>query len=560
MAQDGTMDEGRAMLEGCTPWPRETAKEYIRRGYWRAEGLTSRLEELARTASSRTFVSDAGGDLSYGEVEALAQRLAWRLLHHGLKPRDIVLLQLPNTREFVIVLFALLKAGIVPVLCLPAHRQSELSAFADLTGAKAYFFPQRVRNFQYLPMARELQAAIPSLQHLIASGDGSEPGVSYLDPWLQQPGEADLETTLAHRRPDPLDVAFLLLSGGTTGVPKLIPRTHADYAFNARECARVLGWRPDTAYLIALPIAHNFPLGQPGMVAALAVGGRVVLCPSTEPEAILAAIARHRATVLPASPSLLIPLLDADDRTRHDLRSLRQVYVGGQRMLPELVDRMRAAWSWARPGHAFGMAEGLTNLTRPDDPCDVLRETQGRPVSAADEIRIVDDSGAEVAGGAPGELLARGPYTIRGYYRAPEHNRTAFTPDGFYRTGDVVRRHPSGNLVVEGRRKDLINRGGEKISAEEVENLVLKHGSVHMAAVVAMPDAVMGEKSCAFISLKPGHSLTLAELNAFLLDKRIAKFKLPERLELVQSFPVTGMGKVSKKALREQIAAKLAGR
>jgi non-ribosomal peptide synthetase component E (peptide arylation enzyme) len=398
------------MLEGCTPWPRESAEEYIRRGYWRAEGLTSRLEELARTASSRTFVSDAAGDLSYGEVETLAGRLAWRLLHHGLKPRDIVLLQLPNTREFIIVFFALLKVGIVPVLCLPAHRQSELSAFAALTGARAYFFPQRFRNFQYLPMARELQASAPSLQHLVASGDGSEPGLSYLDPWLGEPPvEADLEATLAYHRPDPFDVAFLLLSGGTTGVPKLIPRTHVDYAFNARECARVLGWGSDTAYLIALPIAHNFPLGQPGMVAALAVGGRVVLCPSTEPEAILQAAERHRATVLPASPSLLIPLLDAAAGTRHDLRSLRQLYVGGQRMLPELVDRTRAAWSWARLGHAFGMAEGLVNLTRPDDPCDVVRETQGRPVSAADEIRIVDDGGAEVAAASPASSWPAAP-------------------------------------------------------------------------------------------------------------------------------------------------------
>ena len=226
-------------------------------------------------------------------------------------------------------------------------------------------------------------------------------------------------------------------------------------------------------------------------------------------------------------------------------------------MLPELAARAWTAWNHATPVQVFGMAEGLVNMTRLDDSTEVIRETQGRPISSGDEIRIVDDEGREVVPGAVGELLTRGPYTIRGYYKAAEHNRTAFTADGFYRTGDMVRLHPSGNLVVEGRRKDMINRGGEKISAEEIENLILSHDGVHMVAVVAMPDPVMGERSCAFVIPKPGRSLRLDELCAFLLDKRIAKFKLPERLELVPSFPLTGVGKVSKKNLREQIASKL---
>jgi 2,3-dihydroxybenzoate-AMP ligase len=154
-------------------------------------------------------------------------------------------------------------------------------------------------------------------------------------------------------------------------------------------------------------------------------------------------------------------------------------------------------------------------------------------------------------------LITRGPYTIRGYYKSEEYNRLAFTADGFYRTGDMVRLHPTGNLVVEGRRKDLINRGGEKISAEEIENLMLGHENIHMAAIVAMPDVVMGERSCAFVIVKPGRSLTLDQLTKFLQDKQIAKFKLPERLEVVDSLPLSGMGKVSKKDLRETIAAKL---
>ena len=228
-------------------------------------------------------------------------------------------------------------------------------------------------------------------------------------------------------------------------------------------------------------------------------------------------------------------------------------------MLPELFDRLRAALPRVEPIHAFGMAEGLTNLSRPCDPVATRRETQGRPVSRFDEIRIVDETGIDVASGAVGELITRGPYTIRGYFRNAEQNRSAFTSDGFYRTGDLVRMDSSGNLVVEGRKKDLVNRGGEKISAEEVENLILAHDKVQMVAVVAMPCRVMGERCCAFVVTKGGASLMLAEINEFLMSKQIARFKLPERLEIVDSFPYTAMGKVSKKALRDLIAQQLAG-
>jgi 2,3-dihydroxybenzoate---[aryl-carrier protein] ligase len=546
------------MLEYCTPWPDRFVQDYLRRGYWKASSLADLLEKRAGKFPERTFISDALGRLSYGEVDRLASRLALRFLDLGLAPRDIVLLQLPNIREFIIVFFALQKIGVIPVMCLPLHRGRELTYFAELTGAKAFIFPQRFRNFDYVAMARELQAATPSLRYLLAVGDGTETGISYLGPWIEEePRVSDAARVLAAHRPDPFEVAFMLLSGGTTGVPKLIPRTHVDYLCNARECARVLDWNSDTVFMVALPAAHNFPLGAPGMLAVLAVGGCVAMCGSTDAETVFESIEKQNGGFLGVSPALLIALLNSPARHKYDLSSLRFVYAGGQKMLPELVDRTRATWDFATPGHAFGMAEGLTNLTRPDDSWEVIRETQGRPVSAADEIRIVDDRGEEVAPGAVGELITRGPYTIRGYYRSKEYNQQAFTSDGFYRTGDMVRLHASGNLVVEGRRKDLINRGGEKISAEEVENLIIGHEHIHMAAVVAMPDAVMGERSCAFVTLKPGRSLTLDQLTGFLQEKRIAKFKLPERLEIVDALPLSGMGKVSKRELREMIAAKL---
>jgi len=546
------------MLEHCAPWPEQFAKEYLRLGYWKIESLVDLLEARARAIPERVFVTDVRGELSYGDIDNLAARVALHLLRLGLKRRDIVLLQFPNVREFIIAFFALQKIGVIPVMCLPHHRARELSYFAELTGASAYLFPQRFRNFNYLPMAREIQATNPNLRHLLALGEGSEPGVCYLDPWIAaDPQLSNAAHELAQQRPDPFEVAFMLLSGGTTGVPKLIPRTHVDYLCNATECAKVLNWGANTAFMVALPAAHNFPLGAPGMLAALVAGGRVAISASTEAETIFEAIDQQKPTFLGVTPALLITLLNSPQRQKYRLDSLRYIYAGGQKMLPELVERTRNEWPFARPGHAFGMAEGLTNLSRPDDPWTDILETQGRPVSTADEIRIIGDGEEDLPAGAVGELIARGPYTIRGYYRSGEYNRQTFTADGFYRTGDMVRLHPSGNLVVEGRKKDLINRGGEKISAEEIENLILGHEKIHMAAVVAMPDAVMGERSCAFVTLRSGESLSLAELTSFLQGKQIAKFKLPERLEIMDSLPLSGMGKVSKKDLREIISAKL---
>ena len=204
------------------------------------------------------------------------------------------------------------------------------------------------------------------------------------------------------------------------------------------------------------------------------------------------------------------------------------------------------------------MSEGLLMFVRRGDSEEVLLETCGRPVCPDDEVRLIDEEGREVADGEVGELACRGPYTLRGYYGVPEYNARQFTADGFYRSGDLMRKHPSGNYIVEGRKKDLINRGGEKISAEEVENLILMHPAVQNVACVPMPDPALGEKMCAFVILHPGQRLDLPALNAFLQRQEIAKFKLPERLELLPEFPVSTFGKVSKKALGEQIAAQLA--
>ena len=356
----------------------------------------------------------------------------------------------------------------------------------------------------------------------------------------------------------PADPCIFQLSGGTTGIPKLIPRTNNDYAYNSKVAAEVAGVTRDSVLLLVLPIAHNLPLACPGIQGFLFNGATVVLHANTRPAEMFALIERHAVTHLKVVPALLIRLINDPAVVQARLDSVLQIQSGGQRMQPEVRLRTRQLFRNAFVQENFGMSEGLLMFVRHDDSEEAQLETCGRPVCADDEVRLIDDEGREVPDGEVGELACRGPYTLRGYFGVPEYNARQFTADGFYRSGDLMRRHPCGNYVVEGRKKDLINRGGEKISAEEVENLILMHPAVQNVACVPMPDAAMGEKMCAYVVLRGGATLDLATLVAFLQTHEIARFKLPERLEFLDDFPVSTFGKVSKKALGEWIAAKLA--
>jgi 2,3-dihydroxybenzoate-AMP ligase len=355
---------------------------------------------------------------------------------------------------------------------------------------------------------------------------------------------------------DPDDPAVFQLSGGTTGIPKLIPRTHNDYAYNSKTAASVCAVKDDSVALVVLPIAHNLPLACPGIQGFLFNGAKAVIGPSTKPEHISELIQKHRVTHLKVVPSLLIRLLDSHVLTHYDLSSLKIVQSGGQSLLPQTRLLVKKLIPNVFVQENFGMSEGLLMFVRLDEPPDVCLETVGRPISPDDEVRLLDDDGNDVPRGQVGELCCRGPYTLRGYFGVPEYNARVFTSDGFYRSGDLMRQHPSGNYIVEGRKKDLINRGGEKISAEEIENLILSHPSVKNVACIPMPDHDLGERMCACVLVRDGAKLSFDELKKFLLGKEIAKYKLPERLEILPEFPLSTFGKVSKKKLVEMICKK----
>jgi len=545
------------LFDGFTSYPAAFVAEYRAQGYWEDRTMASFFADICHRYAERTAVVAGNERISYSQLDQRAERLALHLLKLGLRPRDRFVLQLPNIPEFFYVYIALQKVGIIPVMALPPHRHAEISHFVELSEAVGYAIPERLGTFEFAALAERVRREHEHLRWIFVASQQLLPDSLSLSELLQEESGLSAER-LTEIEIDPLLPALFLLSGGTTGVPKLIPRTHNDYIYNTKAVAAINDIRADDALLVVLPASHNFPLACPGIQGFLMHGARCVLSPSNTIADICSLIEREKITHLELVPALLVRLMNDPQLKEYDLSSVRIINSGGQKLQPEVKRRLEELLPSCKVQEVFGMAEGLLNYVRLDDPAELRYETVGRPVSPGDELKLVDDEGREVPEGEIGELLVRGPYTLRGYFRAPEHNARAFTADGFYRTGDLLRRHPSGNYIVEGRKKDLINRGGEKISAEEIENLILSHPAVLNVACVPMPDPVLGEKVCAFVIPRPGMTITLEALSGFLVNKGIARFKIPERVELVEDFPLSKFGKVSKFDLVQQISKKLA--
>ncbi|WP_295044823.1 AMP-binding protein [uncultured Paracoccus sp.] len=525
-------------------WPDDLAARYRARGHWRGETFGDMLRARAAEHPDRLAVVDGASRWTYGDLLARSLDAAGGLLALGLEPGDRVIVQIPNVAGFFPAVFGLFLAGLIPVYALPAHRQTELIHFARKSGARAMIIADRHEGVDYRPLADLVRAEVPQIAHVIVIGDaGKDTPFDSLRPGPALP------------RVDPSSVAFLQISGGSTGLSKLIPRTHDDYLYSFRESARICGLTGDSVYLCALPVAHNFPMSSPGVFGALYAGARVVMAPNPAADTAFSLIAREGVTITGVVPPVALLWMAAAARTPHDLSSLQVLQVGGAKFIPEAAARVRPTLGCALQ-QVFGMAEGLVNYTRLDDPEDIIIGTQGRPISPDDEVLILDDTGTPVPDGAPGHLLTRGPYTIRAYHNDPGANARSFTPDGFYRTGDIVRRLPGGHLVVQGRAGDHINRAGEKISAEEIEDHLLAHPAVFDAAVVSIPDEFLGERSCAFVIAAPGTAPRAPDLKAFIRARGVAEFKVPDQVVLVPEFQTTAVGKVSRNLLRAELRSR----
>lgn len=448
-----------SMLKGCTPWPEEFVDRYWAAGHWRGNTLDNLLRDWALQYGPRTALVHGGTRITYAHLNRRVDRMAAGFRLRGLRAGQRVVVQLPNVPEFVITVFALMRAGAVPVFCPISHRAPEVSHLVHVTQAVGYVGPSTYQGFDHTAMTADIAARGPFLRRVFtleAPGASSPYGGLTTDPAGCQYSplgsiDAPPEPALAQSADQ---VAFFLLSGGTAEALKLIPRTHNDYAYQARAAAELVSLTENDVYLAALPAEFNFTFGCPGIVGTLSVGGTVVLVEDPGPDECLPVIGRERVTVTSVVPAVAQLWLDALPTVQADLSSLRLVQIGGaplhrataERIGPELGCRLQ---------QVFGTAEGLLTLTRPADRDETVLTTQGRPLSPDDEIRIVGVDGEDVPDGEPGELLARGPYTLRGYYRAPDHNARSFTTDGYFRTGDLARRTRDGNLVVTGRLKDV---------------------------------------------------------------------------------------------------------
>ena len=543
------------MLEGVVPFPPDFAARYRAKGYWQDKSLRDEFKPVFEKYGPRVCIIDRDRQITYAELDRLSTNLALNLLELGFKPLDRVVPTLPNIAEFVILYFALQKIGAIPIAALVTHRYNEVSQFVRLSQAVACVYPERQSDFEFAPMVKRVREESPCCKFAITTGKPGPDELS-LQELIAKPAKLPINE-LDKLKLGPTDPCIFQLSGGTTGIPKLIPRTHNDYAYNSKQASKVCGVTGDSVLLLMLPIAHNLPLACPGIQGFMFNGGKIVLSQTTRPEEVFAMVAKHRVTHIKVVPALLIRLINSRDVTKHDTSSVRYIQSGGQRLQPEVRVKTKELIPSTFVQENFGMSEGMLMFAKIDDPEPVRMETVGFPISPDDEVRLLDDDDNIVKFGEVGEFCARGPYTLRGYFGAPEHNLKAFTSDGFYRSGDLMRQHPSGAYMVEGRKKDLINRGGEKISAEEVENLILSHPAVQNVACVAVPDPDMGERMCACVIVAPGKSLTLQELVAYLQTKEIAKYKLPERLEIMDDFPLSKFGKVAKNVMVEMIAKKI---
>ncbi|MGN8117680.1 (2,3-dihydroxybenzoyl)adenylate synthase [Labrys sp. 22185] len=526
-------------------WPENLAQRYRERGHWLDQPLTRILDQQCRERPDALALICGERRFSYAEIDRLASNLAARLSALGLGHGDTALVQLPNVAEFHIVFFALLKIGVAPVNALYSHRRLEMSAYARQIQPRLLIAARRHELFSDETFMGELRSISPALAQVLLLGETS-PDTS-LDLWLAEGGVPSHGGTPT--RAD--EVAFFQLSGGSTGTPKLIPRTHNDYDYSVRASAEICRLSPQTRFLCALPAGHNYVLSSPGTLGVFHAGGCVVMAPNPEPLGCFALIERHgidMAALVPSAVALWLQVVPGHEAA---LRSLKLIQVGGASFAEALARQVPEKLGCALQ-QVFGMAEGLVNYTRLDDADELVFTTQGRPISPDDEVKVVDEEGRDVPDGETGMLATRGPYTFRGYYRSPEHNEKVFDTDGFYYSGDLVQRSAQGYLRVVGRIKDQINRGGEKIASEEVENLLLLHPEVTQAALVAMSDPLLGEKSCAFLVVrKPG--LPPSALRQHLIAQGVAEYKLPDRFRFIDTMPLTPVGKIDKNRLRQQL-------
>jgi len=532
------------------------ASEYLANGAWMDVTVGDMLRQTAARLPDKMALLTDSGSVTFGELDELTDRLAAALLDLGLRPADRAIFQMGNNIETALAVVACFKAGIVPVCAIPQYREVEIGQLARLSQARGYFVQSDTPgSFDMVGFAQSMADA-HQIQHLVFSGSRApEPGATIMS-LIETHDAASARARLAQVRISPADVLSFQLSGGTTGVPKIIPRFHGEYLSHAAFCARNYEMDENSVFLWALPLMHN--AGQLyALMPTFVLGRSTILMPGVDIARMLTLVETHRVSHIASIGPIAPQIMAYPDLHKHDLSSLKLFFTMTRADMLEAKINVPCS-------NLFGITEGLLLGSGPSMPERVRHGTNGASGCPFDEIRVLaPESETPVPPGQMGELCFRGPSSLRGYFKAPEANLAALTSDGFCRTGDIVSAHVIDGKTYyrfEGRLRDNINRGGEKIGCEEVEEFVSKHPAVLDAKLIAMPDPVYGEKGCIFIIPQPGEAApSVGELADFLVSQGLAKFKCPERVEVVEEFPVTRVGKVDKPAMKKQIAEILAG-
>ena len=545
------------LLDGFTPYKKEDAEKYNKFRWWAGLTFGDILDRAADIHPEKEAFVDGKTRLTYGEAREKTNRLAIGLMDLGIQPLERVLVQLPNWNEFVFAYFALQKIGAIPVLLIDRYRQFEINHLIRLTGATSWIVSARYKKTDYLPIINDVLEENPEVRHIVTvRGEGEQGPLSGLERLIEESElTKDNLIRLASRRPEPMQVAHMGPTGGTTGAPKIVPRTHNSLITGISYCSKSWDQGSEDINLLAGPIGHDLTFSK-GFMGSVITLGKIIFLDSTDDREICETMEREKVTAIIWVPTLAQRMLQYQDLDKHDLSSLKKMHSAGGASHPDLVKDVTEKLHM-KFYNGYGATEGMTTITRTTDDLETICTTVGKPTCPYDTYKVIDQHGNELPPNTQGELVLKGPGVFTGYFNNPEENKAAFTKDGFFRTGDVARIDESGYITLTGRIKEMINRGGESISATQIERLINRHPDVLAVAVIPMPDPLMGEKVCAYIEPRGGAQLSFDEIISFLKGQRASVLQLPERIEFIDAMPYTGVQKIDKTSLRKDIEEKL---
>lgn len=545
-------------MEGIKPYPEQLIKDYQEKGWWLGTTLIDAFNRTCDIHPEKEALVEIeqGTRFTFSQIREKAERVALAFLGLGIKKGDFVLLQIPNWSEAVYTLLGIDWIGAIPILCLMRHGQMELEGFCSLTQAVAWVGPAAYRGRDYISPVRALKQNFSHLRHLVVVRGDALPDTLSFSRLVEQVKLDNSSIAYLNRfKPSPNDVLHLAPTGGTTGFPKLVPKTHNMHLTKAYYWGRTWQRSAKDVDLLVLPIYHDG--AQMINVAPFALfGTKIVLLASTKAKDILETVEKERVTYCPLAPPLIADLLNEPDADKYNLPPDLLVGIGTAAVHSELMEAFREKFK-RRLSKAYASTEGAACDTFRLTDFEEIKNTIGKPVCPYDEYKAIDDEGNEVPQGEEGEIVARGPCFLSGYYKSEEEDKLVFTKDGFFRTGDMGRFDEKGNLIITGRKKDLIRRGGETVIPFEIEELVARHPKVSQVAVIGMPDPRLGEKACAYIQTISGEKITFDEIISFLKTQGASVLLLPERVEMMEELPLTAAGKVDKNTLRADIVRKL---